>query len=511
MIQEYNTYIQHLRRLQKIESLYALWNYSCNVSNKFNRPLDSVIEFDPKKYNDKSVFKLSVFWWENLVRDTLAYSGRYYSEKNLCSRQQLARAWNYWNTFSWKCTELIHERYWSHKVVHSLLLLAHDQFISQAELYNLYCKYLALYLYPPLKSYIESQLWISIECVFTLWLLYFTLAWSSFVNDKDSQIKWLDINDNDLQQFHKLFSIEIEKISDAIIEEINKADELDLPYAWKWLLVRYPAYIIESNKIICPLPHMFIYRITFWLVYDFVGDGKNDGKFWDLFWSAFESLIWEIINVENDIYKKRIVVEWWKWTGVVDADWFIQEDEALFIIECKTKKLKYKTKSLITDIHPMEEDISIIADALIQSYKSSCAENISPKFKDGDNFKQKYCIVALLEETFMWLFESFDSTEYKGMLDGVITTKLQNMGISKKEFNSNKYLVLSSTEFEVMVQMAGKKSFRELIEWKYSKYSWYFWIQWFISETYPSDMETLRSPFYNKYIKQVSDKIQISL
>lgn len=72
--------------------------------------------------------------------------------------------------------------------------------------------------------------------------------------------------------------------------------------------------------------------------------------------------------------------------------------------------------------------------------------------------------MVLLEETFIRLIESFSDNPYAEILKTKLKEKLIEKAIDEKDFYSREYLVLSSTDFEILTQAAKKISFKEIID-----------------------------------------------
>lgn len=505
-LQEYHDYIKIFKRIRKIESLYAMRNYSCHIIQEIKKPIDTTrIELNKEEFDNNPIFTKAIFRCENFVRDILAYGETRYSEDNLCQRKRLAKARNNNRTLEWKITELISHEYWDKKIIHSFFILAHDQFTYQSQnLYNTFCKYFWIYSEANIAKYIENELWISIKAIYAIWLSYFGLFWKFFEVNEISQLKDFCITENDNKIFHKLFSCELSEIWEKIKKIKEESKYEDILYAGKRCLADTPLYKIWNKKIICPLPHMLIYRITSGITYKFTWKWEHDWTFGKLLWAAFEQFIWWIVN-EHNKDKIRTTVEWEKWGWIRDADRFIKEDENLFIIECKARKLTNQTKSTLSTTDSLEYDIKIIVDALIQSYESSLEQNLQKKFWKKTIFKSISCIVVLLEETFIRLIESFSDNPYAEILKTKLKEKLIEKAIDEKDFYSREYLVLSSTDFEILTQAAKKISFKEIIDWKKKKYPWLFWIKWFIDEEYWNKID-FEKPFYNEKVLTLMDE-----
>lgn len=94
-LQEYHDYIKIFKRIRKIESLYAMRNYSCHIIQEIKKPIDTTrIELNKEEFDNNPIFTKAIFRCENFVRDILAYGETRYSEDNLCQRKRLAKARN---------------------------------------------------------------------------------------------------------------------------------------------------------------------------------------------------------------------------------------------------------------------------------------------------------------------------------------------------------------------------------------------------------------------------------
>ncbi|MBK3660164.1 hypothetical protein JJE66_02705 [Bradyrhizobium diazoefficiens] len=123
-----------------------------------------------------------------------------------------------------------------------------------------------------------------------------------------------------------------------------------------------------SEVAICPIPTLLFWRFTSGLYYDFIGVPA----FANLFGDSYQAYVGEAIRAaapkltlrDERIYKigsreKRSV------------DWIVSDaDKSALFVECKVKRLRWDTKQSLNDTGPLEQDISYMASAVVQIYRT---------------------------------------------------------------------------------------------------------------------------------------------
>lgn len=506
-LREYYDYIKILKKMQKIDSLEAIRNYACFAIKEINKPIDTnKVEINSNEIKKQVIFQ-ALFWLENLTRDILAYWWTYFSSESLCKRKNLTRARNEFNNLEWRITQEITEIFGNDKIIHVLFLLWQDQFTHQEQnAYHLFCRYYRLYSETELSKYINEKLWISVDALYILWLTYFGMFSKNFIVNTKSNFNWISIKNEDNKKFLDLFSLDIDIQSQRIKSIQESAEITDILYSWKRCLIDAPIYDIWNKQAVCPLPHFLMQRLTTWISYFFTWSWVHDWKFWDLLWLSFEKFIGKIIYESN--LSQRDVIEWEKWTKTRDADRFIKEKNTLITIECKARELTKTTKTLVSQTKSFENDIWIIADALIQSFESINKENINKKFWKKIIFDEYFNLVILLEDTLLRIIDSINKDHFlKESLNQAIEKKLALKSIKKNDYEKINYLVLSVNEFELLTFLAKTHWFGSLIREKKTKYPWLFWIKWYLEEQYKNEFPKGKPFYIEKVIELMNQAI----
>lgn len=519
---EYKSYTKLFNKMIKIDSLKNIGKIVSSILN--NKSNFSLNLKDGIKYLNP------LTQYENLVRFTLAHWEKHYSTNSIDDKNIHKFEYRYWKIIE-KILPQKKDKHLNKKEYNILLrylfIALHDQLsFPPQEIFNKFYKYLRLYSQNNIKEYISEKIWISVENLFKIWLTYFIYfklereIGKTFFYKKNN-----NIYNKEIDMFHKLFIIEIDNVSNIIKEKMDNSEYEDRLYAWKRECENTPIYEIKkdnTSSLICPLPYLIIFWITLWLPYKIKNNWTQDWKFWQYLWDAFETFIGEIIKQYKGNSK---ILKWVASSGKSDADRFMLEKKILLVIECKARKLKHPTKFILSNKVSLEKDINIFIDALIQCHKSSLYQNISHKFKQESMPDTTICIVVILEDSFLEIinelsYEEIDNwnsketdeyvKNYKKLIVDKLNCELNKNKIKKDEFYEKKYLLLSSSDFEILFKSIEKYWLKKLTQQITNNINEIiFWLRW-LDQVY-RDISGSKKTFYENNGEEFIEKIKTTM
>jgi hypothetical protein len=169
-----------------------------------------------------------------------------------------------------------------------------------------------------------------------------------------------------------------------------------LAYAYNSLRAKPLVYICSgtTDVAVCPIPTLLFWRFTSGLYYDFI----RIPAFGNLFGESYQSYVGEVLGAaapSRAIHPERVYSIGSQQKRTVDWIMSDSENSALFI-ECKSKRIRWETKQMLSDTAALEEDIGYMASAVVQVYKAiqDCSGGHYPHFRIEEGAKVYPCIVT---------------------------------------------------------------------------------------------------------------------
>ena len=292
-----------------------------------------------------------------------------------------------------------------------------------------------------LNSHLVAKVGLTFdECV----LLSFIMV-GAFERDsqmfKHQDYEDFGISQEKIQKFYNWVSSSPAALRQTLIEK-QRFDE-NWAYTWN-ALEGNPLITFEIGKtemVICPLPTLLWNRLSTSIFFDLF---KEDG-FTNAYGDAFEAYIGQFAKFALPGPAFHIVGDSLYKVGKAEKlgiDWVITDHQSNLLVECKTKRVKVDAKTL--NVKAVLEDLEILADAVVQSYKNAL------DLKDGKsnvhyNGKRCYLMVVTLED---WYLISLKATE---QLREHVLAKLTRNGINAGIIDEIPYAVISCEEYEKML------------------------------------------------------------
>lgn len=199
--------------------------------------------------------------------------------------------------------------------------------------------------------------------------------------------------------------------------------------------------------------------------------------FANLFGDSFQSYVGEVVRVaapslvahEERKYsiggrEKRTV------------DWIVSDGaKSSLFIECKAKRIRHAAKQTLSDTAALEEDIGIMASAVVQTYKTikDCLDGHYPHFRMEAEARVYPCVVTLED----W---HMHGPVMYGLLREMVHAKMAEEGLPDDYTTKMPYSIWPIDHFEVGLQvvneipiasfMDGKLLDKGMQDWEWGPY-----------------------------------------
>jgi hypothetical protein len=238
----------------------------------------------------------------------------------------------------------------------------------------------------------------------------------------------------------------------------------DANYAYAYSSLRaYPLirmFYLGGNAFVCPIMTLLYWRFTSGLYYELI----TDDRFGNEFGEGFQNYVGDVIStacVNPEI--ERISEAAYKvgQQGKRTVDWIVSDGASALFLECKSKRLSWSAKSSLRDLTALENDIDIMAAAVVQTYKTlvDYENNHYPNFpaKEGRGI---YLGVVTPENWRMF------GPVMLNKLDDSVVAKLKEAGFPHDLTQERPYSILAIEELETGLQIIGSVGIAKFMDGK---------------------------------------------
>lgn len=354
---------------------------------------------------------------------------------------------------------------------------------------SLMARYWEIYNYPDLKKIIEHKLGLDLGDIFKLGLAFLGVYMDKSVLFYPPVIEIDDINITKLNKFLDYFSLDINSLRQNLINERTFDDKFAYNYN---SLIKYPIIRMEymgRDGLLCPIPRYLYERFTFGIYYEIFNEKGFDKSFGD----SFQKYIGDILV--NYFKSGRVYPDepYGKKNGKRTVDWIVEDDTALFFVECKTKRLSMGAKSELLKDEKLKEQMSIMAENIAKVYTtlSDFLKNKYPSVKNKG--KDIYPLVVTLDN---WYF-------FGEKLKSILSMELQPFLKKNPELvdliKKYPYSIVSIDTFEQLVPILNKYGIKKVISQKMESSEFETWdMETFLQKSYPNDFGFYKNIFIKK-------------
>lgn len=477
-----------LRKVSLEDVFYVVWAYARNLHfNDWKIPKD--IQVDPSYLNAKHWIDAGIYPWnlEILVRESVLNGsyGSYHPDIH-----KTFKKWSYFanahNNIRDIEGDISKERISAGNINSAMNLVAHRQFHWQAlPKTDYYMRYYKIFSEEKVKAIIETNLGISVYEIYITGLAMVGAYLGSPELNFPITIELRTITASKFSIFLQMFGKEFNELK-KLVQSEHKMDEdfhSIVPSLRMFPLIR----MVYRGKeaVVCPIPSLLFWRMTSGLYYDIV---KIPGTGFDnAFGNAFEKYVGDIIEATMNPLIQRNRGEEYKIgkEKKETSDWVIWDEEAILLIECKTKRMRLESKNSLDETF-VEKDLEKMADFLLQLYKSiQNYKNNEYPFVTNSKKRKIYPMILTLENWHIMGVERFIR------INELLRTKLIETGINPICIEENPYTISSIDEFEHAAQVVSRVGINQFMEKKVDDKHRYYQLRPFQLEQFPEESKNV--------------------
>lgn len=486
----------YLRQLSLMDSLAVIRAYLQNL--QFNQKFPNDVQVDGSFLYAKSQaerVKSGVYEWqlEMLVREIIL---------NSVSENE-ANTLKNWVNFSMAINKLkdlennISVHYadmFKDNILLELHRLSHRQFPWQVHPnLILITRYYKIFSHPQIDLIIQKHVGLTTKELYTIGLALTGVYIEYFALNYPPDLQIIGIDKKKLDSFLEHFSVDMHLMKNLI----NDSQSYDQDYAYTLNPIRIKPLIrtIYNGKdsIIAPVPTYLLKRFTEGVYYEIL----KDADFAHPFGESFQSYIGEVIKEANSNSRYEYFKEIEYLVGKAQknsTDWIVTDENANIFIECKTKRLRAQAKVSLIGNSILEEDLSLMADFVVQVYATLA--DYRKGLYDGieNNEKISFPLVVTLEEWY-----AFGDKIISQMLDDKIKEKLTEKSIDISIIEKEPYTICSTSDFEALMQVINLIDIKQFMAEKTSGEYRLWTLGSFMFNKYPKEYAGVVDLFPNDY------------
>jgi hypothetical protein len=252
-----------------------------------------------------------------------------------------------------------------------------------------------------------------------------------------------------------------------------------------------------QDCVVCPMMTLLFWKFSSGLYYELI----DDPRFANEFGEAFQAYIGSVIEKACPKFQCFPEAEYnvGKQTKRT-VDWIVADADAVLFLECKARRLSLQSKTTLTDLSYLEQDIENLAAAVVQVYKTlnDCLTGGYPHYPHQEDDKIYPAVVTLENWRLMGsvMFEQLERS---------VTAQMDKAGLSKDLLKQFPYSVWAIDELEVGLQIMQSVGIKSFMDGKLGSTSMGFW-DWhgYMSKTYAS-MYPFKALFDDAYDAMFAD------
>jgi hypothetical protein len=407
---------------------------------QFEQPFPSDIEYPLNIETNRNRPNGVIYEWELafIARESLRFGQvlNAHTKKDIRLFQNFSKLTTSCVTFK----EALYQQYGNpQNVLQEFERMSHEQFPWQENMRFKFDRYYQLYSYPNMQPYFQEKFGMSVD---DWYKLGGTVAgW--FLNNPtaplDIGIDVPGLTENDLRVFLETVSRPINVLKDKLLE--TKYNE-DFQYSFN-PLTYYPVVQIEESYY-CPIVPYLFDKMGAGLYYDMV-----DTKYSSILGDAFHKYLQKRSELFlNDTFRIIPENEYKDGKKKKDSvDFIVVNGYSAMFIEAKAKQLSLPSK---TRMKKMKKDISIISQAVVQTYKNieAYCDNLYPHFPYSEEI-QVFPVVVTMEE---W----YNIGAFSNEIDKEVRRQLSEAQIPFEILYSHPYTICSSHSYEILLNVLDR-------------------------------------------------------
>ena len=337
--------------------------------------------------------------------------------------------------------------------------MAHRQFKYQLDKPNMpsFIRYAKIFSEPRVNKLLIDKIGIGVKKMVTLGLCILGKYMNQLYLPYPLKVQLPGVTEVDYDRFLATFSLPI-----ASMEQKLRGRSLDGEFFFyeyndmnTWPLIE----VVRNGQRghICPIPILLFWKITSGLYYLICDEKGFDNAFGEAF-ERYIGLVLEKSFDNNNVY----VFKGERQTGKNPStcDWVIDQPGTCLIIEVKTKRLSMRAKTTLRTNKYLDEQLSILAEAIKQAYLSLNAYKNglykSPGYHFSKHKESRVCVVTLEEWHIMG--DSAKALKVK------VKKMLKDEGLNPNFVECHPYVVIDAKGMEELAFLAKDNEVSELID-----------------------------------------------
>jgi hypothetical protein len=366
---EYKPLRNRIATLARDEALATIWSYCQYLQiDEFKFPPEIEVS---RKFLELDVPQKWISEWvlELLAKEVIINSGAR-SSKGL-----ELRAWNDLTGIISAIKSLedsIYEHFGSpENVLVELIRISHRQFIWQANPPNAAAiiRYFRIFNRPVIDQICLDRFGLNVWQIFMSGVAFmgFFLTRPAVTVPLKSEI--VALPPSDLEKFLSFSCISIAELRLKLKAEQRYG--ADYAYAYNSLRA-YPLVRMSyqgADAIVCPLMTLLFWKFAGGLYYDLISDQRFPNEFGD----GFQAYVGDVVEraFVGESRRRLPDIEYLVGRNMKrSVDWIVFDGKAALFLECKSKRLSWGAKSSLTDLAALQADIDVMADAVVQIYRT---------------------------------------------------------------------------------------------------------------------------------------------
>ncbi len=452
----------YLRPVSVENAFYVIWAYINNF--QFDQEIPSDIEVGSNIVEKLNPIERGIYEWELslLARECIANN-----QGNLLSSKENFNKWSYFSGAINKIKDFENNAWpiiGGTNIRNELRRISHRQFPWQLKpSSNDFLRYYKIYNSPRISEIIKSRIGMTIKQWYIIGTAIIGAILSNPKMNINPNIVISNITKKEFDVFLSFVSSDINQIKEIINRDVKFDDE----YVYTFNPLEYYPLIKIGQYYYCPVITFLVWRITSGIYFDLIKDKADEKSFGASFGFAFQDYLEEISNKVLD-KEKTIVIPEKKYLVKKDkkdsVDLILLQDNAVFFVEAKAKRLQSRSKSQLVSSQAIEKDLEILAKdiaqvyATIVDYKNNLYTNLEYN-KDVDVFP----VIVTMEDWFLFGEDSFHLKE-------LVIKQLENRNIQKESVNDMPYGVCSARDFELLIQLLNNHKIIDIMKkWESSE------------------------------------------
>jgi hypothetical protein len=428
---------------------------------QFGQALPNDIQVDPAFLRAVSRYDKKVYEWELeiLVKEIILNA-----DYNNSSSGKTIKQWHYFskavneikdleNIISIKYANLFKEN-----ILLELYRISHRQFPWQSNPNLIWItRYYKIFSNSELNLIIQKNIGLTTKELYTLGLAIIGIYLNNFVLHYPPTLFIGGIDKLKFDRFLDHFCIDMVSVREKIKE--TQLYNQDFSYSFNQLRAT-PLIRTDYNKkdsLVCPIPTFLFRRFTDGIYYEIC----NEPAFSNPFGKSYQNYIGEALVKSITDSRYQILCETEYFVGKnkkQTVDWILTDSDCNLFIECKTKKLRAEAKILLEDNKILNEDLNLMADFIVQIYKSILDYLNNFYLNFPNNKKLNFPLVVTLEDWYL-----YGDKIIVQELDTMVAAKFDEIGIKKDLLKTMPYSVCSTDDFEKTMQVINKVGIKKFM------------------------------------------------